>query len=100
MVLMWLPVIAVVGIIMYNMAVVTAMDSLEAGDMKDNSGLIISVTGAIINLILILLFNMIYDKLALWLTKRELLRTQVEFDESLAVKIYLLQFVKNYFSIL
>ena len=43
---------------------------------------------------------MIYDKLALWLTKRELLRTQVEFDESLTLKIYLFQFVNNYFSIL
>lgn len=99
LVLMWLPVIAVVGIIMYNMAMVTALGSISEGDIKKNSSLIVSVTGAIINLILIIVFNMLYDKLAVWLTKIELLRTQMEFDESLTLKIYLFEFVNNYFSI-
>ena len=78
LVLMWLPVIAVVGIIMYNMSMVMALGAMDEGGIKNKSSLIISVTGAIINLILIIVFNNIYDKLAAWLTMREILRTQTE----------------------
>ena len=37
---------------------------MDEGGIKNKSNLIISVTGAIINLILIIVFNIIYDKLA------------------------------------
>lgn len=40
-----------------------------------------------------------YEYLAVWLTELELLRTQTEFDDSLTLKIYLLQFVNYYASI-
>jgi len=42
----------------------------------------------------------IYGYVAVWLTNLELNRTQTEFDDSLALKIYLLQFVNYYASIL
>ena len=35
----------------------------------------------------------------MWLTEQELLRTQSEFEDSLTLKMYLLQFVNNYSSI-
>lgn len=41
----------------------------------------------------------VYQYLAEWLTEKELLRTQTEFDDSLTLKIYLLQFVNYYASI-
>lgn len=41
----------------------------------------------------------IYTGLAEYLTEFELLRTQTEFDDSLTLKIYLLQFVNYYASI-
>jgi len=41
----------------------------------------------------------IYTWLAEYLTEMELLRTQTEFDDSLTLKIYLLQFVNYYASI-
>lgn len=47
----------------------------------------------------ILLFK-VYDKVAIYLTEMELLRTQTEFDESLTIKIYLFQFVNYYTSII
>lgn len=34
--------------------------------------------------------------MAVWLTEMELQRTQTEYDDSLAVKIYMFQFVNNY----
>ncbi|KPJ17815.1 Anoctamin-1 [Papilio machaon] len=42
---------------------------------------------------------MCISTLAEWLTEKELLRTQTEFDDSLTLKIYLLQFVNYYASI-
>jgi anoctamin-1 len=42
----------------------------------------------------------VYDKVAIYLTEMELLRTQTEFDESLTIKIYLFQFVNYYTSII
>ncbi len=41
----------------------------------------------------------IYSFVAVWLTDLELNRTQTQFDESLSLKIYLLQFVNYYASI-
>jgi anoctamin-1 len=41
----------------------------------------------------------VYNWLAKRLTELELLRTQTEFDDSLTLKIYLLQFVNYYASI-
>lgn len=40
-----------------------------------------------------------YYRVALWLTERELPRTQTEFDDSVTLKLYLLQFVNYYSSI-
>lgn len=41
----------------------------------------------------------LYSRLAEYMTEIELLRTQTEFDDSLTLKIYLLQFVNYYASI-
>ena len=56
-------------------------------------------TGAAINLVCILIINQLYGYLALWLTEKELNRTQTEYDDSLSLKIYVLQFVNYYGSI-
>ena len=40
-----------------------------------------------------------YYRLAVWLTEMEVPRTQSQFDDSLTLKIYLLQFVNYYSSI-
>lgn len=64
-----------------------------------NAILFTTATAATINLILIVIFNWFYTYLAEFLTEKELLRTQTEFDDSLTLKIYLLQFVNYYASI-
>ena len=66
---------------------------------RSNWSLFISVTGASINLVLILIFNYIYEYIAIWLTEKELHRTQTGFDDALTLKIYLFQFVNYYASI-
>ena len=91
---------AVVGVILYRMSMLAAL-SVITNDaiVTSNAMLITTATAASINLVCILIFNRLYGRIALWLTERELLRTQTEFEDSLTLKIYLLQFVNYYASI-
>ena len=58
-----------------------------------------SFTAAIINLIFIMICNLVYDQLATKLTDWEMHRTEEEYDDSLTLKSYVLQFVNYYSSI-
>ncbi|XP_049887733.1 anoctamin-1 isoform X3 [Pectinophora gossypiella] len=91
----------VLGVVLYRMSLLGA-SILRQNDNKlltTNPILFTSATAAGINLVFIFIFNYIYQYLAEWLTEKELLRTQTEFDDSLTLKIYLLQFVNYYASI-
>lgn len=99
MLLVSLALATVVAVVLYRMSVLV---SLKANDYQlDNSSAILftTVTAACINLCAIVVFNWIYTFVAEYLTEFELLRTQTEFDDSLTLKIYLLQFVNYYASI-
>lgn len=93
-----LAVAAVIGVIVYRMSVRTVL-ALSNEEMSSFIPLITSSTAALLNLLCILLFNMMYTKLAVYLTELELPRTQTEYDDSLTLKMYLLQFVNCYSSI-
>lgn len=58
---------------------------------------ILPCTSGILNLIGINVLKFVYNYLAEKLTELEQRRTQTEFDDSLALKIYIFQFV-NYYS--
>lgn len=90
---------AVFGVILYRMSMVAALSLVDQDSIKSNANLFISATGATINLVCILIVNQIYGYVAEWLTELELNRTQNEFDDSMSLKIYLLQFVNYYSSI-
>jgi len=94
-----LAIIIVIGIILYRMSMVLALAAVNDNTIKSNWSLIISMTGAAINLVLIIIFNYIYKLLANWLTENELHRSQTVFDDALTLKIYLFQFVNYYASI-
>ncbi|KAL1491248.1 hypothetical protein ABEB36_011870 [Hypothenemus hampei] len=89
----------VLGVVLYRMSVLVSLK--VPLDKIDHSSVMLftTVTAASINLIAILVFNQIYTWVAEYLTEFELLRTQTEFDDSLTLKIYLLQFVNYYASI-
>ena len=95
-----LALITVVAIILYRMSMVVALAAVSDTTIKSNWSLFISMTGASINLVLILIFNYIYESIAMWLTEKELHRTQTGFDDALTLKIYLFQFVNYYASII
>ncbi|CAH0557259.1 unnamed protein product [Brassicogethes aeneus] len=90
---------AVVAVVLYRMSLLVALQ-VYAGQVDNSSAILFTTaTAACINLCCIVVFNWIYTFVAEYLTELELLRTQTEFDDSLTLKIYLLQFVNYYASI-
>lgn len=89
----------VLGVVLYRMSMIATVRIFKTDATTSFAILFTSSTAAMINLILILILNFLYEWLAEWLTEKELLRTQTEFDDSLTLKIYLLQFVNYYASI-
>ncbi|CAO1405540.1 unnamed protein product [Diamesa tonsa] len=89
----------VLGVVLYRMSVLAALSVYGKRLSTSYAILFTTATAASINLVLIVIFNWIYEFLAEYLTEMELLRTQTEFDDSLTLKIYLLQFVNYYASI-
>lgn len=90
----------VIGVVLYRMSLYATLSLSHAADWMNSYGIvIIPFTAACINLVCIQILNQIYARLATYMTEFEYLRTQTEFDESLAIKIYLFQFVNYYTSI-
>ncbi|XP_070190756.1 anoctamin-4-like isoform X3 [Littorina saxatilis] len=107
-----LAIISVIGVIAYRVSMLAALQLIPAAVQKDNSSeittitanlvfqnasLVTTITAALINLLIIIILNIVYGYLAFWLTDWECLRTQSEYDNSITIKLFLLQFV-NYFS--
>ncbi|XP_044253910.1 anoctamin-1-like isoform X1 [Tribolium madens] len=97
--LLWvfIAVFVVFGVVIYRMSLITSEVLYE--DKVTYRIYILPITAAIINLVCILILNILYERLAVWLTEMELQRTQTEYDDSLALKIYMFQFVNYYSSI-
>lgn len=106
---------AVVGVIAYRVSVLAALQALTKDapttsnssfyvatteTIYKNASLVTTITAACINLLLIIILNMIYSRLAFWLTDLECLRTQKEYDDSITLKLFALQFVNYYSSII
>lgn len=87
----------VFGIVLYRMSLVTSY-ALHS-DRSSYRIYVVPITAGLLNLFCIVVLNFVYDKLAVWLTEMELQRTQTEYDESLALKNYMFQFVNYYSSI-
>ena len=85
-----------VGIIIYRV-VLNAV--LNAKTSRFLGSTIVSITSALINLIIIVLLSQFYSWLAVKLTDFEYRRTDTEYENSLTIKMYLFQFVNFYSSI-
>ncbi|XP_076445347.1 anoctamin-1-like isoform X2 [Babylonia areolata] len=107
-----LAIVSVMGVIAYRVSMLAALQlmpdhvvnansseitALTVNLVYKNASLVTTVTAALINLLIIIVLNVVYGYLAFWLTDWECLRTQSEYDNSITIKLFLLQFV-NYFS--
>uniref|UniRef100_M3ZXW5 Anoctamin n=1 Tax=Xiphophorus maculatus TaxID=8083 RepID=M3ZXW5_XIPMA len=107
-VLLWISLIiaCIIGVIAYRLAVYAAFASI----MKDSPTnhlevvgpyitpqLATSVTASCINFVIIMILNLMYEKVAIWITDMEIPKTHLEYENKLTVKMFLFQFV-NYYS--
>ncbi|XP_068595564.1 anoctamin-5 isoform X1 [Brachionichthys hirsutus] len=107
-VLFWISLIiaCIIGVIAYRLAVYAAFASI----MKDSPTthlqvvgpfitpqLATSVTASCINFVIIMILNLMYERVAVWITDMEIPKTHLEYENKLTVKVFLFQFV-NYYS--
>uniref|UniRef100_A0AAV2L2H6 Anoctamin n=1 Tax=Knipowitschia caucasica TaxID=637954 RepID=A0AAV2L2H6_KNICA len=107
-VLFWISLIiaCIVGVIAYRLAVYAAFASI----MKDSPTshlqvvgpyitpqLATSVTASCINFVIIMVLNLMYERVAIWITDLEIPKTHLEYENKLTMKMFLFQFV-NYYS--
>nr|XP_006823057.1 PREDICTED: anoctamin-4-like [Saccoglossus kowalevskii] len=89
----------VLGVIVYRIAVSSAIAATASGFVSSYSSIITTCTASVINLVLIMILNKIYEKIAVWLTDMEMHRTETEWEDSFTFKMYLFSFVNYYSSI-
>ncbi|XP_077565287.1 anoctamin-6 [Stigmatopora nigra] len=107
-VLFWILLIvaSIVAITVYRLAAFFAFSAkLRAQDLKELEPLkeyvtpqmATSVTASIISFVVIMILNILYERVAIWITNFELPRTRTDYENSLTLKMFLFQFV-NYYS--
>ena len=89
-------VIAIVGAILYLRKYLTDRNTPQNGEKPSLFYRGIPSLTATINAIQIVIFNMLYNKIALWLTKWENHRNQSDFESSLISKTLYSYFVFNH----
>ncbi|TNN75476.1 Anoctamin-6 [Liparis tanakae] len=97
---------SIVAIIVYRLAAFFAFSAkLRAQDLKELEPLkeyvtpqmATSVTASLISFVVIMILNVLYERVAIWITDFELPRTRTDYENSLTLKMFLFQFV-NYYS--
>ncbi|XP_034528962.1 anoctamin-6 isoform X1 [Notolabrus celidotus] len=107
-VLFWILLIlaSIVAIIVYRLAAFFAFSAkLRAQDLKELEPLkeyvtpqmATAVTASLISFVVIMILNILYERVAIWITDFELPRTKTDYENSLTLKMFLFQFV-NYYS--
>ncbi|KAI1239314.1 Anoctamin-6, partial [Lamprotornis superbus] len=96
---------SVVGIIVYRLSVFLVFSAKLSQHISGTEAIrkyltpqtATSVTASLISFIVIMILNIIYEKVAIVITDFELPRTQTDYENSLTTKMFLFQFV-NYYS--
>ncbi|KFU96097.1 Anoctamin-6, partial [Chaetura pelagica] len=96
---------SVIGIIVYRLSVFLVFSSTLSERIRGTETIrkyltpqtATSVTASLISFIVIMVLNIVYEKVAILITDFELPRTQTDYENSLTTKMFLFQFV-NYYS--
>uniref|UniRef100_A0A8C7F7E4 Anoctamin n=1 Tax=Oncorhynchus kisutch TaxID=8019 RepID=A0A8C7F7E4_ONCKI len=96
---------SVVAIIVYRLAVFFSFSTRLQSDLKElepfkeyvTAQMATSVTASVISFVVIMVLNILYERVAIWITDFELPRTKTDYENSLTLKMFLFQFV-NYYS--
>uniref|UniRef100_A0A8D3AMX9 Anoctamin n=1 Tax=Scophthalmus maximus TaxID=52904 RepID=A0A8D3AMX9_SCOMX len=107
-VVLWISLIiaCIIGVIAYRLAVYAAFASIMKDSPTTNLQVVgpyitpqlaTSVTASCINFVIIMILNLMYERVAVWITDMEIPKTHLEYENKLTVKMFLFQFV-NYYS--
>nr|XP_045606846.1 anoctamin-7-like isoform X2 [Procambarus clarkii] len=96
-IMMSLVIIFIVAVIIYR--VLVSIPLFRNDTLRSQAQAISSLSGAVVNFIIIMSMGRVYEKLAHRLTTWEMHRTQSEFEDSLTFKVFIFQFVNFYSSI-
>ncbi|XP_067356072.1 anoctamin-5 isoform X3 [Channa argus] len=107
-VILWISLIiaCIIGVIAYRLAVYAAFASIMKDSPTNNLQVVgpfitpqlaTSVTASCINFVIIMILNLMYERVAIWITDMEIPKTHLEYENKLTVKMFLFQFV-NYYS--
>ncbi|XP_072016896.1 anoctamin-4-like [Amphiura filiformis] len=88
---------AVLGIIIYRIAVNVAFSTMSDDFVSSQASLFTSITASLISLLIIMILQQVYNRIATKLTEFELHRTDTDYEDSFTFKMYLFAFV-NYYS--
>lgn len=100
LVMLFVMLASVFSVIVYRIAVGLAIYQTDSDFIRRNAKLATSVTAAFINLVLIIMFNFVYEKLVAWLTSLEVPRTETEYEDSFTLKMFIFQFINYYASLI
>ncbi|CAF0829888.1 unnamed protein product [Rotaria sp. Silwood1] len=90
----------VFGVVLYRISIKAAISSTRTPELvRRYSPHVASITGAFINLVVIIALSSLYERLAIWLTDYEIHRTEKDYENALTLKMFLFQFVNFYASI-
>ncbi|XP_028809715.1 anoctamin-4 isoform X2 [Denticeps clupeoides] len=84
---------AVFGIVIYRVVTVSTFAAFHWALIRNNSQVATTGTAVFINFCIIMLLNVLYEKVALFLTNLEQPRTESEWENSFTLKMFLFQFV-------
>ncbi|XP_033909920.1 anoctamin-5-like isoform X5 [Acipenser ruthenus] len=107
-VVFWIALIiaCIIAVIAYRLAVYAAFASImkenQTQDLQLVGSLITpqlatSVTASCLNFVVIMILNILYERVAIWITDMEIPKTHLEYENRLTMKMFLFQFV-NYYS--
>ncbi|XP_028818610.1 anoctamin-7 [Denticeps clupeoides] len=87
-----------IGIILYRTILSIIIHRSSSGFFMFTAGRIASLTGSVLNLVVILLLSKLYTYLARVLTRWEMHRTQTKYEDAFILKVFIFQFVNFYSS--
>ncbi|CAF5178468.1 unnamed protein product, partial [Rotaria magnacalcarata] len=90
-------IIFIIAIIVYR--IIVSISLFQSNELRQYALSVASISGAVINLIIIMVLGRLYEIIAYKLTQWEMHRTQNDFDNHFTIKVFIFQFVNIYSSI-
>ncbi|XP_073346623.1 anoctamin-7 isoform X2 [Pagrus major] len=87
-----------IAIILYRTILRLIINKSENSFVSDSAGRIASLSGSVLNLLVILMLSKVYTSLAHILTRWEMHRTQSKYEDMFILKVFIFQFVNFYSS--